>query len=53
MEINIQIEKNLIPEEIVGTPVSDENDIELIIGEIISYDTITGIAVCDIKEKGD
>lgn len=55
MEINIQIEKNLIPDEIIGTPVSDENNIELIIGKIISYDTITGIAVCNIfeNEKSD
>ena len=53
MEINIQIEKNLIPEEVVGTSVSNENNIDLIIGEIISYDTITGIAVCNIYKKDE
>jgi hypothetical protein len=51
MEINIQIEKNLIPEQVIGTSVSDENNKNFIIGEIISYDTITGIAVCEIYEN--
>ena len=51
MEIKIQIEKNLIPEEIIGTEVSEENNIDEIIGEIISYDTITGIAVCEMNDK--
>ena len=46
MEINIQLEKNLITDDVIGTPVSDDSDIDVILGEIISYDTITGIAVC-------
>jgi len=49
MEIKIQLEKNLISEEIVGTFVSEDTNTDIIIGEIISYDTITGIAVCEIK----
>ena len=52
MEIKIQLEKNLIS-EVVGTSVSEEDNIDLIIGEVISYDTITGIAVCEINEKLD
>lgn len=51
MEIKIQLEKNLISDDIVGTDVSEDNNPDLIIGEIISYDTITGIAVCEINEK--
>ena len=50
MEIKIQLEKNLITEEIVGTKVSEENNVDLVIGEIISYDTITGIAICELDE---
>ena len=50
MEIKIQIEKNLITEEVIGSLVSDQNNIDIIIGEIISYDTITGIAICEIDE---
>jgi hypothetical protein len=53
MEIKIQIQKDLIPDDVIGTPVSDENDISKIIGEIVSYDTITGIAVCEINKKDD
>lgn len=52
MEINIQLEKNLISEDIIGTLVSEENN-DNIIGEIVSYDTITGLAVCLLNEKGD
>jgi len=52
MEIKIQLEKNLIPEDVIGTPVSEENKNE-ILGEIISYDTFTGIAVCLLNEKSD
>lgn len=53
MEIKIQIEKNLIPEEVIGTEVCEENNADIVIGEIISYDTITGIAICELNEKGD
>ena len=53
MEIKIQLEKNLIPEDIIGTKVSEENNVDLIIGEIISYDTITGLAICELNEKTD
>jgi hypothetical protein len=53
MEIKIEIEKNLEPEDVIGILVSEENNKDLIIGEIISYDTITGIAVCELHEKGD
>ena len=51
MEINIKIEKNLIPDEVIGTLVSDEDNVDIIIGEVVSYDTITGIAVCELYEK--
>jgi len=50
MEIKIQIEKNLIPEDVIGTLVSDE-DTNTIVGEVISYDTIAGIAVCELYEN--
>ena len=53
MEIKIQLEKNLLLENVIGTPVSEENDIDTIIGEIVSYDNNTGIAVCTINEKSD
>jgi hypothetical protein len=53
MEIKIQLEKNLDPDEVIGILVSDETNIDLILGEIISYDTITGIAVCELNEKSD
>jgi len=55
MEIQIKLDKNLISDDVVGAFVSDENNVEKIIGEIISYDSITGIAICklDEKEKGD
>jgi len=51
MQIKIQLDKNLIPEEVIGSLVSDEINVELIIGEIISYDTITGIAICELEER--
>jgi hypothetical protein len=51
MEIQIQIEKNLVTEEVIGTEVSEESNPDLIIGEIISYNTITGIAICELEEK--
>jgi hypothetical protein len=53
MEIRIQIEKNLILEEVVGTSVCDDNDLDTIIGEVISYDTISGIAICNMYKKSD
>ena len=58
MEIKIKIEQNLIPDDVIGTKVSEyaENDnVESIIGEVISYDTITGIAICELydEKKGD
>ena len=49
MEIKIQLEKNLISEDIIGSLVSDE-DIDKIVGEVVSYDTITGIAICSLYE---
>ena len=55
MEIQIQLENNLITEDVIGVYVSDEINTDEIIGEIISYDTLTGIAICKLyeKEKGD
>jgi hypothetical protein len=53
MEIKIQLEKNLLIEDVIGTPVVDEKDIDIILGEVISYDTITGIGICSLKEKSD
>ena len=50
MEIKIQLEKNLISEDVIGSLVSDE-DIGKIVGEVISYDTITGIAICGLYEE--
>jgi len=52
MEIKIQLDRNLLPEDVIGTLVSEEDKLDEIVGEIISYDTITGIAICEIK-KGD
>ena len=48
MEIKIQLDLNLIEEDIIGTLVSDE---DCIIGEIISYDSTTGIAICSLYEE--
>lgn len=53
MEIQIQIEKNLVPDVVVGTLVSEESDFNLIIGKIISYDTLTGLAICELDENKD
>jgi hypothetical protein len=53
MEIQIQIEKNLVPDVVVGTLVSEESDFNLIIGKIISYDTLTGLAICELDENID
>ena len=55
MEIQIQLEKNLMPDDVIGVYVSDEINTNEIIGEVISYDTITGIAICKLYEnkKGD
>lgn len=53
MEIKIQLEKNLISENVIGIPVSTEDNSDIIIGEITSYDTFTGIAVCLLNEKSD
>lgn len=43
MEIKIQIEKELFTSYVVGTLVADENNKDLMIGEIISYEPTTGI----------
>ena len=51
MEIQIQIEKNLNTESVIGVYVSDEVNPDEIIGEIVSYDCFTGIAICNIYEK--
>jgi hypothetical protein len=51
MEIKIQIEKDLFTSYVVGTLVADEKNSELIIGEIISYDPITGISICKLYEN--
>jgi len=55
MEIQIQLGKNLNPEDVIGAYVSDEINTDEIIGEVVSYDTITGIAICKLNEnkKGD
>jgi hypothetical protein len=50
MEIKIQLETNLIPENVIGTKVSEEENPDKIIGEVVSYDTITGIAICKLAE---
>lgn len=50
MEIRIQLEKELIIEDVMGTLVS-EDESSNIIGEIISYDTNTGIAICELYKK--
>lgn len=52
MEIKIQLKENLILEDVIGSYVSEE-DSNLIIGEIVSYDETTGIAICNLYEKGD
>lgn len=55
MEIKIQLRKNLELNDVIGAIVSDECNEEIIIGEVISYDAFTGIAICKLneKEKGD
>jgi len=57
MKIKVQLEKNIKRDEIISetniTLVSDDTS-DLIIGEIISYDTKTGVAICelyDVKEE--
>jgi hypothetical protein len=50
MEIKIQLEKNLMIDDVIKTPVSEELSSD-IIGEIISYDDITGIAICELYNK--
>ena len=50
MEIKIQLEKDLILEDVITTLVSDE-DTHTIVGDIINYDPITGIAICKLYEK--
>jgi hypothetical protein len=50
MEIKIQLEQSLIPEDVIGTLVSDEYT-HTIVGEVIHYDTISGIATCELYEK--
>ena len=51
MEIKIQLERNLVSEIIIGSHVLEDKNLELDIGEIISYDSITGIAICELYEK--
>jgi len=53
MEIRIQLEKNLLEESVIGSPVFDDDNLDILVGEIISYDTITGIGVCLLQEKSD
>jgi len=48
-EIKIQLEKNLITEDVISSLVSEE-DSETIVGEIISYNAMTGIAICKLYE---
>lgn len=50
MEIKIQIEKNLLEEDVIDTMVSEENNPDLIIGKILSYDAESGIAICELYE---
>jgi len=50
MDIRIQLEKDLIVEDVVGTLVS-EDESSNIIGEIIYYDEITGISICELYKK--
>ena len=52
MEIKIQIGENLVSDNIIGILVSKENS-EIIIGEIVSYDTLTGIAICELYENNN
>lgn len=51
MDIKIQLDSNLILEDVIGTYVSEENS-NIVIGEIVSYDNTTGIATCELYEKG-
>ena len=50
MEIQIKLDSNLIAEDVIGAYVSDEINPDIIIGEIISYDDATGIAICKLNE---
>ena len=47
MNIKIQIDTNLETEDVIGTMVSDDLICE-IIGEVISYDKISGLAICEL-----
>lgn len=49
MEIKIQIDKNLSEIDVIGALVSQENSDD-IIGEIISYDSVSGIALCQLYD---
>lgn len=51
MKIKIQIDKYLYTNYVVGTLVADEIDKDVIIGEIISYDPNTGIAICKLYKE--
>ena len=50
MEIKIQLDKNLLLEEVIGTLVCEE-DSDVIIGEIILYDSLSGISTCKLYDK--
>lgn len=51
MEITIQLEKDLSSDDVLGTPVVSQDNIDHILGEIISYDANTGKAVCLMNEE--
>ena len=39
-----------IEEDVIDTMVSEENNPDLIIGKILSYDAESGIAICELYE---
>jgi hypothetical protein len=49
MEIKIQLDKNII-EHVIGTLVC-EQDSDDAAGEIISYDKISGVAICKLYDN--
>jgi len=50
MEIKIQLDKDMVEENVIGTLVAEE-DSDNIVGEIKSYDQNSGVAICQLYEK--
>lgn len=51
MEIQIQLEKDLLLESVINVKVYEGENIDKPIGEVISYDPLTGVAICNMNEN--